>query len=121
MENERLKSEDFCTRISFLKAGEIEPLISREWIATNGLGGYASGTVLGISTRRYHGLFIPNLPAPRGRMVMMPRFDEELKHEGRWIQLDGSENKDETISSEAASYVKEFRIEWQSPVWVFEI
>ena len=41
-------------------------LISREWLVTNGLGGYASGTVRGVATRRHHGLFVPDLPAPRG-------------------------------------------------------
>src|SRR4051794_40128532 len=35
-----------------------EPLLSREWLVTNGLGGYASGTVSGVCTRRYHGLLI---------------------------------------------------------------
>ena len=39
----------------------------REWLLTNGLGGYASGTLAGVCTRRYHGLFVPNLQQPRGR------------------------------------------------------
>ena len=42
------------------------PLITREWLVTNGLGGYASGTIAGVSTRRYHGLLIAALPAPLG-------------------------------------------------------
>ena len=44
-----------------------EPLLTREWLVTNGLGGYASGTVAGVATRRYHGLLIAALPAPLGR------------------------------------------------------
>ena len=48
-----------------ISAGERPP--RREWLVTNGLGGYASGTLLGLATRRYHGVFVPNLPAPRGR------------------------------------------------------
>src|SRR5882724_11752007 len=54
-------------------------LLSREWLVTNGLGGYASGTLLGVPTRRYHGPFTPNLPAPIGRMVMIPRLDDEIQ------------------------------------------
>src|SRR5436309_3083268 len=47
-----------------------EPLLTREWLVTNGLGGYASGTVAGVATRRYHGLLVAALPAPLGRCVM---------------------------------------------------
>ena len=47
-----------------------ELLLNREWLVTNGLGGYASGTVSGAVTRRYHGLLIAALPGPLGRVVM---------------------------------------------------
>ena len=50
----------------------------REWIVTNGLGGYASGTVCGVPTRRYHGLLIAALPAPLGRTMMLNQLDERL-------------------------------------------
>src|SRR6267154_1563160 len=46
--------------------GEVEPLLRREWLATNGLGGYASGTVAGVATRRYHGILVAALPTPHG-------------------------------------------------------
>ena len=45
---------------------EAEPFRTREWLVTNGLGGYASGTVLGVTTRRYHGILIAAMPAPLG-------------------------------------------------------
>ena len=44
-----------------------EPALLREWLVTNGLGGYASGTIAGVTTRRYHGLLIAALPAPLGQ------------------------------------------------------
>src|SRR6185369_4210337 len=53
-------------------------LITREWLVTNGLGGYASTSVSGACTRRYHGLLIASLPAPLGRMVMLSHFGEEV-------------------------------------------
>ena len=45
---------------------EGEPLRTREWLVTNGLGGYASGRVLGMTTRRYHGILVAAMPAPLG-------------------------------------------------------
>src|SRR5258708_4288661 len=53
------------------KATESEPLLTREWLVTNGLGGFASGTVGGVASRRYHGLLIAALPSPLGRWVML--------------------------------------------------
>jgi hypothetical protein len=44
---------------------------AREWLVTNGLGGYASGTISGVVTRRYHGLLIAALPDPFGRTAML--------------------------------------------------
>src|SRR5262249_54116374 len=48
-----------------------EALLSREWLVTNGLGGYASGTIAGVATRRYHGYLIASLPAPFGRTIFL--------------------------------------------------
>ncbi|HEV8711656.1 MAG TPA: amylo-alpha-1,6-glucosidase [Candidatus Binatia bacterium] len=97
-------------------------LRAREWLVTNGLGGYASGTLLGIGTRRYHGYFIPNLPAPRGRTVLIPRLDEEVRCRSRVVQLGGAEfADDQPEEGETHRFLKEFRYEWQTPVWVFEI
>ena len=68
-------------RISWPPAGSTDPesLVTREWLVTNGLGGYASGTVPGVITRRYHGLLIAALPAPFGRMVMLSHVAEQVK------------------------------------------
>lgn len=95
-------------------------LRSREWLVTNGLGGYASSTLLGMSTRRHHGVFIPNLPAPRGRMVLIPRLDEVVHYENGVVQLGGAEFVDGRSEGEAHIFLKEFRREWQTPVWLFE-
>src|SRR5437762_14379731 len=65
-------------------------LREREWLITNGLGGYASGTIGGDIARRYHGLFVPNLANPKGRHLMISRFSEELLCEDRHSILDAS-------------------------------
>lgn len=96
-------------------------LRTREWLVTNRLGGYASGTLLGIGTRRYHGVFIPNLPAPRGRTVIIPRLDEEVHCGDRTAQLGGAEFVDGSSEGESHLFLKEFRHDWQTPVWMFDI
>ena len=72
------------------KSGEtVEPLVEREWLVTNGLGGYASGTIAGVCTRRYHGYLIAALPAPLGRMMMLNHLIEQVRlpdHRTVWIR-----------------------------------
>src|SRR5712675_1147541 len=64
-----------------------ESLVTREWLVTNGLGGYASGTVAGVMTRRYHGLLIAALSAPLGRTVMLSHVAEQLRSGDGRIEL----------------------------------
>src|SRR5207248_11640006 len=67
-------------------------LLRREWLLTNGLGGYASGTISGIVTWRYHGLLIAALPAPLGRTGMFNHLSEYIRFEdGGLIQIAGEE------------------------------
>jgi len=97
-------------------------LRSREWLVTNGLGGYASGTLLGIPTRRYHGVFIPNLHAPRGRTVLIPQLDEVVQYDSQCAHLGGAEFADGRAGEgETQRFLSEFRHEWQTPVWVFSM
>src|SRR6266576_5540276 len=70
-----------------------ELLLTREWLVTNGLGGYASGTVSGAITRRYHGLLIAALPVPHGRMVMWSHASEFLRFTDDDIVSLGSEER----------------------------
>jgi len=72
-------------RIPWPGVGEAgwETLLSREWLVTNGLGGYASGTVSGAVTRKYHGILVSALAAPLGRVVMWSHVSEFLRfHDG---------------------------------------
>ena len=75
-------------KIDLRQAGETErtELLNRQWLVTNGLGGFASGTVGGRSTWRYHGLLIAALPAPLGRMMMLNQLDVRLRNAsgGSW-------------------------------------
>lgn len=94
-------------------------LLSHEWLVTNGLGGYSSGTVMQIATRRYHGIFVPHLPSPRGRTMVIPRLDEALDVEGTTIRLSGAEHADGRLDADIFKHLTAFRREWQTPIWRF--
>src|SRR5262249_34331820 len=66
--------------ISFDKAicGSLESALGREWLETNGLGGFACGTIAGANTRRYHGLLTAALNPPGGRMLLLSKLEETL-------------------------------------------
>jgi predicted glycogen debranching enzyme len=96
-------------------------LLRREWLATNGLGGYASGTISGSVIWRYHGLLIAALPAPFGRTVMLNHLAECVRFpDGRVIQIGGEEPNQPEEATASAGYVTEFRLENQLPVWRFD-
>jgi predicted glycogen debranching enzyme len=99
----------------------LEPMPRREWLVTNGLGGYAAGTVAGLVTRRYHGLLVASLPAPLGRVVMVNHLLERIRIRGGETQWLGDE--DEVGGPNAADrhgHLVEFRLELGLPVWLYE-
>jgi predicted glycogen debranching enzyme len=102
---------------------ELDPTSPRrEWLVTNGLGGYASGTVAGLVTRRYHGLLVAALTAPLGRFVMLNHLLERVRLPDRGISWLGDEN--EVAGPNAADqhdHLVEFRLELGLPVWVYQI
>ena len=61
--------------------------ITKEWIITNGIGGYASSSVLGINTRKYHGLLVAPLTPPARRHVILSKLDESIEVEGEKYNL----------------------------------
>ena len=58
---------------------DLDKAIHREWLETNGIGGFAGSTIIGLNTRRYHGLFVPALNPPLGRVVALSKFEETLR------------------------------------------
>jgi predicted glycogen debranching enzyme len=93
----------------------------REWLVTNGLGGYASGTVSGIVTRKYHGLLVAALPAPTGRMVMLSHVDTRVRlASGRWLDVDSGSPRAYPETAEETPRgmdLGEFRLEFGLPIW----
>jgi predicted glycogen debranching enzyme len=98
----------------------VEPLLTREWLVTNGLGGYASGTVAGVATRRYHGLLIAALPS--GRTMMLNHLSEILHFpEQDAIHLGGHEHVGPTLELFGADHLLDFRLETGLPVWRYRV
>ncbi len=92
--------------------------LAHEWLVTNGLGGYASGTLAGAATRRYHGLLVAALPAPLGRVMMLDHVSAELRFpDGTHARLGGLERGDPDLDLPALAELVDFRLDWGLPVW----
>ncbi|MGQ0814283.1 MAG: amylo-alpha-1,6-glucosidase [Gemmatimonadota bacterium] len=101
---------------------EVERLVAREWLVTNGLGGYASGTISGVITRRYHGLLIAALPAPIGRTVMLNHVSERVElGNGDVVDLGGEERVGPVLQVYGAACLRGVRLEMGLPVWTYEM
>ena len=93
-------------------------LLETEWLVGNALGGYASGTVAGVPTRRYHGVLVAALPV-HGRTVMLNHLAEQIVlDDGRSIALSGEEREDALEMH--VQHLTEFRLELGLPVWRYE-
>src|ERR1700758_2292991 len=92
--------------------GNPDALVTREWLVTNALGGYASGTIAGVPTRRYHGLLIAALPAPLGRTVMLGQVTELVRlGNGKVIRFGAEEFAGGRLNLHGAEHLTEFRLE----------
>jgi predicted glycogen debranching enzyme len=92
---------------------------SREWLETNGIGGYASSTITGLNTRRYHGLLIAATKPPVGRMVLLSKVEETLVIDGRRYEL-STNCYPNVVHPTGYSLLKEFRL-GPFPTFVFEV
>lgn len=103
-------------------AEERQQLVWKEWLVTNGLGGYASGTVAGALTRRYHGLLIAALPTPFGRTMMFNHLWETLQWpDGRRTSLCSITETPDGCEFDVSRYLADFCLEAGLPVWTYEI
>jgi predicted glycogen debranching enzyme len=99
-----------------------EPLLNLEWLVTNGLGGYASGTVAGVITRGFHGYLIAALPSPLGRMMMFNDIVEQVTlPDGRVVQLGGEERANAPLQVHGADFLREFRLDVGLPAWRYQV
>ena len=92
-------------------------LLTREWLVTNGLGGYASGTIGGAPSRRYHGLLIAALPPPFGRRLLLTDVSESLYVGERHVAELTAHVADDAVRVPLA----EFRLEAGLPAWRYDV
>jgi predicted glycogen debranching enzyme len=92
---------------------------SREWLVTNGIGGYASGTIAGVLTRRYHGLLIGALKPPVGRTLLLTKLDEIVNYNGQVFDLSTNRWADGTVAPKGYLNIESFHLEGTTPVWHF--
>jgi len=100
-------------------AGSLEVAERREWLCTNGLGGFASGTIAGSLTRRYHGLLVAALEPPLGRTLLVAKADESVTYGGAEWALSVNRWADGTIDPEGHRHLERFRLDGTTPVWTY--
>src|SRR5687768_13015593 len=96
-------------------------LLSREWLVTNGLSGYASGTIGNVNTRRYHGILVSAEAEPLGRMMVVKNLSEQLRFSyDKAVSITGEETEPGVIDIPGAGQLREFRLECGIPVWRYK-
>ena len=101
--------------------GELEASEAREWLVTNGLGGFASGTVAGTATRRYHGLLIAALQPPTGRTLLVSGLDDSVSYLGGRYSLSTNRWMSGFVSPSGYLQIENFFLEGTKPVWQYAL
>lgn len=103
--------EEICTNL--------DAALRREWLETNGLGGFASGSINGCNTRRYHGLLVAATKPPVGRFVLLSKLEETLIIDGRRYEL-GTNRYPGVVHPQGFQYLKQFRLD-PFPTFTFSV
>jgi predicted glycogen debranching enzyme len=93
----------------------------REWLCANGIGGFASGTVAGSLTRRYHGLLVAALDPPLGRTLLAAKVDETLEYAGAAVSLATNRWAGGTVDPEGYRLIERFALDGTTPVWTYAV
>jgi predicted glycogen debranching enzyme len=99
--------------------GDLSSAESREWLVTNGIGGYASGTVAGLLTRRYHGLLVAALQPPLGRTLLLAKLDETVGYDNITYALHTNRWVDGNVEPHGYRHIESFELEGTIPTWKF--
>lgn len=94
---------------------------TREWLVTNGIGGYACGTVPGLLTRHYHGLLMAALSPPLGQTLMLVKLDETAQYRGQTVALATNRWADGTVAPAGYLQLERFYLQETIPVWEYAI
>src|SRR5579859_3381512 len=98
---------------------DLDAALQREWLETNGIGGFASSTIIGLNTRRYHGLLVAATQPPVGRMLLLSKLEETLVLSGRRFDLSANRYPG-VVQPQGYVYLKEFRLD-PFPMFVYQV
>jgi len=98
---------------------DLDVALRKEWLETNGLGGFASSTIVGLNTRRYHGLLVAATKPPVGRVVLLSKLEETLFIESQPFDLSANRYPG-VVHPQGFRYLKQFRLD-PFPVFTYEI
>lgn len=98
---------------------EFKAATQREWLETNGIGGFASSTVIGLNTRRYHGLLTAATNPPVGRVVMLSKLEETLVIDDQRFDLSSNQYPG-TVHPNGFQYQTHFRLD-PFPIFTYEV
>ncbi len=98
---------------------DLNETISREWLVTNGLGAYATGTVAGVLTRMEHGLLVARTPQSDIPQLLLAKIDEEVVFDQRTYYLGTNEYRDGTLNPSGFVHLETFRLEEGFPVFTY--
>ena len=101
--------------------GDADNALRREWLVTNGIGGYACGTLAGANTRCYHGVLIAALQPPLGRTLLVAKIDAVAHLRGRAFKLDTNEWADGAVEPTAYKLIESFRLDGTIPTWTYAL
>ncbi len=101
--------------------GNLEQAEAREWLVTNGIGGFASGTAAGTCTRRYHGLLMAALEPPASRTLLVAGLDETANYAGHHFPLATNRWLSGFVSPQGYLQMESFHLEGTKPVWRYAL
>ena len=99
--------------------GHFAAATEREWLVTNGIGGFAAGTISGAQARRYHGLLFAALTPPVGRTLLVSKIDETAHYRGAEFPLYANRWSSGHVDAPACNWMERFRLDGSMPVWTF--
>jgi predicted glycogen debranching enzyme len=100
---------------------DLEQAQKREWLVTNGLGSYASGTIAGLLTRRYHCLLAAALNPPVGRFLLVTKLDDTVMYDGQDFALFSNRWSDGSVDPKGYKNIESFHLEGGIPLWRYAI
>ncbi|MCG8346566.1 MAG: amylo-alpha-1,6-glucosidase [Chloroflexales bacterium] len=114
-------TEQALVRLGREICGDLDASLRREWLVTNGLGGYASSTLAGVNTRRYHGLLVAALNPPVERTALVGGMIEWATYAGQRYALSTHEYRGGYIDQNGYRNIESFMLEGMLPIWTFAL